>query len=300
MRKRSIWILFFVVFITSNALGQANPEKVESDSVELHMIETTDGNQYIGEIVHEDEKAVWLQTQGLGEIKLSRVYIRKIESLDQENLINDDYWPEHTQATRYFWGASGYSLKRGEALYQNVWIMLNQVSVGVTDHFTLGVGIVPAFLFAGSPTPVWITPKVSIPVVENKFNLGAGALAGYVIGEGNSGFGILYGLSTFGTRDKHLSFGLGYGLAGGSFTNLPVVTVSGMTRVGKNGYVLSENYFIPATPNLFLFSLGGKSVLKTIGLSYGLFIPIYEDLDTFFAIPWLGLTIPFGKKSNKK
>ena len=300
MGEKYTWALFFLIFLFTNAFGQTAPDTIQSDTVNLHMIETTDGNQYIGEIVFEDEKAVRLKTQGLGEIKLSRVYIRKIEPVDQEKLIDDDYWPEHPQATKYFWGNSGYGLRKGEGFYQNVWIMLNQVSVGVTDHFSISGGIVPAFLFAGSPTPVWITPKVSIPVVENKFNLGAGALAGYVIGESNSGIGIFYGLSTFGSRDKNLSIGLGYGIAGGSLANLPVISVSGMTRIGKKGYILSENYFIPATPRLFLLSFGGKSILNTIGLDYGLFVPIYEDLDTFIAIPWLGLTIPFGNKGNKE
>jgi len=66
--------------------------------------------------------------------------------------------------------------------------------------------------------------------VEDKFNLGAGVLGGVVIGQSNSSFGIFYEISTIGSRDKHLSIGLGYG----------------------------------------------------------------------FAVPWLGLTIPFGKKRNKE
>lgn len=44
----------------------------------------------------------------------------------------------------------------------------------------------------------------------------------------------------------------------------------------------------------------GQSEPDTIGLDYGLFIPLSEDVGTFVAIPWLGLTIPFGKKSSKK
>ena len=292
--------LFFCTFLLASTYGQSEQDTIGSDIVKLHMVETTDGNQFIGVIVFQDEEAVRIQTQGLGEIKLSRTYIRRIEPIDQEELIEDEYWAENPQSTRYFWGHSGYGLKKGEGFYQNVWIMLNQFSVGVTDHFSIGGGIVPAFLFAGSPTPVWIAPKVSIPVVENKFNLGAGALAGYVIGQSNSGFGIFYGISTFGTRHKNLSIGLGYGLAGGSLANLPVVSISGMTRIGKNGYLVSENYFIPTFPSLILLSFGGKSILKSIGLDYGLFIPFTDDVDTFVAIPWLGLTIPFGKKSNKK
>jgi len=302
--KLTYLVLFFSLFLFKNVNGQVLSDTLTSsapsDSVELHIIVTTDGNQYIGEIVYEDEEAVRMKTQNMGEIKLSRVYISKIERINQKEMVGQEYWSENPQATRYFWAPNGYGLKKGEGYYQNVWILFNQFAVGVTDHFSLGGGIVPAFLFAGAPTPVWITPKVSIPVVENKFNLGAGVLGGLVIGEENSSFGIFYGITTFGSRDKHISIGLGYGFAGGQFANLPVVNISGMTRIGKKGYFMSENYYIPATPSLLLLSFGGRSILNSIGLDYGLFIPVSDDIGTFVAIPWLGLTIPFGKKNRNK
>jgi len=302
--KLTYLVLFFSLFLFKNVNGQVLSDTLTSsapsDSVELHIIVTTDGNQYIGEIVYEDEEAVRMKTQNMGEIKLSRVYISKIERINQKEMVGQEYWSENPQATRYFWAPNGYGLKKGEGYYQNVWILFNQFAVGVTDHFSLGGGIVPAFLFAGAPTPVWITPKVSIPVVENKFNLGAGVLGGLVIGEENSSFGIFYGITTFGSRDKHISIGLGYGFAGGQFAKLPVVNISGMTRIGKKGYFMSENYYIPATPSLLLLSFGGRSILNSIGLDYGLFIPVSDDIGTFVAIPWLGLTIPFGKKNRNK
>ena len=302
--KLTYLVLFFSLFLFKNVNGQVLSDTLTSsapsDTVELHIIVTTDGNQYIGEIVYEDEEAVRMKTQNMGEIKLSRVYISKIERINQKEMVGQEYWSENPQATRYFWAPNGYGLKKGEGYYQNVWILFNQFAVGVTDHFSLGGGIVPAFLFAGAPTPVWITPKVSIPVVENKFNLGAGVLGGLVIGEENSSFGIFYGITTFGSRDKHISIGLGYGFAGGQFANLPVVNISGMTRIGKKGYFMSENYYIPATPSLLLLSFGGRSILNSIGLDYGLFIPVSDDIGTFVAIPWLGLTIPFGKKNRNK
>ncbi len=298
--KISYPAIFFLAFLLTKVSAQTTPDTISADTVKLYLIETTDGNQYIGEIVSEDEEAVRLRTQGLGEIKLSRVYITKIEPVDPEKLVGEEYWAENPQSTRYFWAPNGYGLKKGEGYYQNVWILFNQIAVGVTDHFSIGGGIVPAFLFAGAPTPVWITPKVSIPVVEDKFNLGAGVLGGVVIGEDNSGFGIFYGISTFGSRDKHLSIGLGYGFAGGEIARSPVVTISGMTRLGKRTYLISENYYIPTKPYLLLLSFGGRSVTNKIGLDYGLFIPVSEDFGTFVAIPWLGLTIPFGNKSNKK
>jgi len=122
-------------------------------------------------------------------------------------------------------------------------------------------------------------------------------LLGTVIGEEEAGFGILYGLSTFGSRDGNLSIGLGYGYAGGSFANSPMVNINGMIRTGAKGYLLTENYYIPTgDESLIIISLGGRTIIHRSGLDYGLFIPIIDGLDSFVAIPWLGITIPFGQR----
>jgi hypothetical protein len=111
-------------------------------------------------------------------------------------------------------------------------VLFNQVSVGITNNFSVGIGMV-RFSFCRAATPVWIAPKLSIPVKKDKFNLGAGALVATVIGEGEGGgFGILYGLATTGSRDNNLSLGLGYGYAGGDWADSPTISLSGMARTG--------------------------------------------------------------------
>ncbi len=156
--------------------------------------------------------------------------------------------------------------------------------------------MVPLFFFGGTATPVWIVPKFSFPVVKDKFNVGAGAIAGTLLGEG-SGFGIIYGLGTVGNRNNNLTIGFGYAFADGQWSSSPIITVSGMARLGARGYLLSENYFIRVDDeSLALLSIGGRSIIKKAGLDYGLFIPVTGEIDSFIAIPWLGITLPFGKK----
>ncbi|OFX57919.1 MAG: hypothetical protein A2066_05750 [Bacteroidetes bacterium GWB2_41_8] len=209
------------------------------------------------------------------------------------------YWLDNPQATRYFWAPNGYNLKSGEGYFQNVWVLFNQAVYGFTDHFSGGVGVMPLFLFGGTATPAWLMAKFSVPVVENKFNLGAGALMGTVIGEDNTGFGILYGISTFGSKDKNLNIGLGWGFAGGEMARNPTVNISGMIRTGAKGYFITENYFI-GTSDIFVVitMLGGRSIIRRVGLDYGVVLPFSSDMDGFVAAPWLGLTIPFGEKIN--
>ena len=205
-------------------------------------------------------------------------------------------WFENTQSTRYFWSPNGYGLKKGEGYYQNIWVLWNQASIGVTDYFSVGAGIVPLFFFGGTATPVWIVPKFSIPVVKDKFNIGAGAIAGTLLGEG-TGFGIVYGLGTLGNRNNNVTLGVGYGYAGGDWAKKPMITFSGMARVGQRTYILTENYFISTVEeNVVILSVGCRSIIKKAGIDYGLFIPVVSEQESFIAIPWVGFTMPFGKK----
>ena len=178
-----------------------------------YYIQTTDGNTYRGQILARDSLSILFNLERFGEHSFLKTEIKKLEPLDKEKVVDDEYWMDNPQSTRYFFSPNAYGLKKGEGYYQNVWVMVNSFAVGVTDYFSIGGGVVPLFLFAGSPTPVWITPKFSIPVAKDKFNLGAGALMGTVLGEEETGFGILYGISTLGSKDKNVSLGLGYGLS---------------------------------------------------------------------------------------
>ncbi|MDH3708832.1 MAG: hypothetical protein OER04_03030 [Cyclobacteriaceae bacterium] len=68
-----------------------------------------------------------------------------------------------------------------------------------------------------------------------------------------------------------------------------------MLRTGPRGYILTENYFIDVGSETFgLLSLGGRRIIGKVGLDFGGFIPV--DTDEVVFIPWLGVTIPFGKK----
>jgi hypothetical protein len=167
---------------------------------------------------------------------------------------------------------------------------VNQVSVGITDNFTLGGGVIPLFLFAGTPTPVWITPKFSFPVVEDVLNIGAGALLGGVVGEDGTTFGIAYGALTLGNRNHNLNISVGYGMIEGEWSSDPTITVSGMTRVGRKFYLISENYILPNF-EVGLLSFGGRSLFPKISMDYGLVFP--TGTGEFIGIPWLGITVPF-------
>lgn len=292
MKKFLFLITFFTLLICQPKISISQ----NSNTIEKYQIETLDGNEFIGNILEQSNDTIKFKSEKLGEISIPRSEIKKISPITVSKK-NGEYWLDNPQSTRYFWAPNGYSLKKGEGYYQNVWVLFNQAVFGLTDHFSAGIGTVPLFLFSSPYTPVWATLKYSLPVVENKFNLGAGALMGTVVGESNTGFGILYGIATFGSKDKNLNVGLGWGYADGEIASNPTVNISFMIRTGAKGYFISENYFIGTPENFIVMaSLGGRRIIRHVGLDFGAFVPVGGEVDTFVAIPWLGLTIPFGNK----
>jgi len=291
---KRILLLLPLLFLCTFSWGQTT-----KDTTILYRVETVDGNEYIGTLVSQDVKSIVLKTDQLGNITLRKADIRKMTPIEGDQMKDGVLWFDNPQATRYFWQPNGFGLKKGEGYYQNVWIFFNQFSYGVTDNFSIGAGIVPLFLFSGSSTPVWLTPKFSIPIVEDQFNVGIGGMLGTVLGEEEAGFGFVYGTSTVGDRNTNMSLGLGYGYAGGDWANAPLISLSGMFRTGQRGYLVTENFYINTVDgDLLLLSFGGRRLIKNVGLDFGLFFPVLSE--DFFALPWLGISIPFGQRPSLK
>lgn len=281
----------FLLFLILFSISQLTIAQTDSSLV---RIQTIDGNEFVGSILSQNESMIILKTKNLGEITISKNDIKSQQEVQAQQIKDGKLWFANPQSTRYFWSPNGYGLKKGEGYYQNIWVLWNQFALGVTDNFSIGGAVVPLFLFGGAPTPVFITPKVSIPIQKDKFNLGAGALIGTVLGESESGFGIVYGISTFGTPDNNVSLGLGYGFAFGEWANSPMININGMFRVGSRAYIITENYYINAGGDgITMISVGGRWIIRQAALDFGFVVPV-GDIGEFIAIPWLGFTIPFG------
>lgn len=279
------------VIISGTNLAQTMPDS------NLVKIETIDGSEFIGYIQKEDSINIEIKTNSLGLIKLDRRIIHRIEPLPNYLTKNGQYWLPNPQSSRHFWSPNAYGLKEGQGYYQNIWVLWNSVNYGVSDKLSIGGGVIPLFLFSGSSTPVFLSSKLSIPVTPDKLNIGAGVFLGTVIGESSPVFGLLYGNTTFGSRDRNLTVGLGGFFAGGDWVTSPLLNVSAMIRISNRGYFLTENHFILNEDGAVgVLSAGGRWIISRISLDYGLFIPTLDANAGFFALPWLGLTVPFGKR----
>jgi len=259
-----------------------------------------DGNEFVGHILSETQRTIEFKTAAVGIVTLQKGQIKRREKILSDKSTNGLLWTENRMAYRYFIRNSGYNLKQGEVIYQNAWLLVNNFDIGITDNFSLGLGAVPLFLFRGiTTTPIWLTPRFTIPVEADKVNLGVGALVGTTFGNDfdNISFGFGFGNVTLGDRNKNITMGIGYGFADGEFANRPTFNLSGMLRTGKRGYVISENYIIATGfETIAVLSLGGRFTGRRVTFDYGgYYVP---NVGTFAIAPWLSVSIPFGNARN--
>ncbi len=203
--------------------------------------------------------------------------------------------------SNYFVGNSSYSLKKGQVYYANTWLFFNDFYYGITDHISVGTGMMPLFLLDGAPTPVWIKAKAAYPIKKNMFNISAGMLgskilddeistysmsffAGFTVGEPRTNLSINYYYSGFGDKNTEFFF----------MEDEHIINLSGRIGITPRSFIISENFFvINETGSLHL--IGVQTLFQGLILDYGLLIPLNPPVEHFYAFPYLGVKIPIGK-----
>jgi hypothetical protein len=72
--------------------------------------------------------------------------------------------------------------------------------------------------------------------------------------------------------------------------------LGGTIRTGKKHYLLTENYFFFGDGEAgALLWMGGRFASQHLAIDYGGIIPAFAGMDGMYLIPWLSITVPFGK-----
>ncbi|MCB0687537.1 MAG: hypothetical protein KDC53_13470 [Saprospiraceae bacterium] len=169
MRKQ-IHLLLFIAVIATGIL------EAQTTDTTLLSIETQDGNIYFGHLSEEDSSKIILDTQNLGLLTIRRADIKIMEKANPEQFIKGEFWSSELRSSQYFFTSNAYDLSKGDLYYRNIWVLWNQINYGFTNNFSLGLGIIPLFLFASEVTPIFLTPSVTFPIKKDRLNIGAGAI----------------------------------------------------------------------------------------------------------------------------
>lgn len=256
------------------SVSPANYTGKMGDSASFVRIETTDGAELFGYIIKNDSMHLKLSTKSMGEISINKSKISRIEVVSDESVKGSQYWFENPNSTRYFVGPSAFNLKKGEGYYQNNYIFLNSVNVGITKNISMGAGFELLSTFGintGGPI-FYVTPKVGFKAAKN-LHVGGGVLYASIpvytynsSTKKRSGLGAGFGVITLGDKDNNFTLGGGYGFSNNEWSKRPMITASGMVRIGRKSSLVTENWFYPQKE--YAYSNNGQGFQTTVAVSY--------------------------------
>jgi small nuclear ribonucleoprotein (snRNP)-like protein len=289
------FFVFCLLFFVARLSAQQNTKV---------RVTTQDGRVVAGTLTSMNDSILVIKATNMGNITLQRAQVTDIETIaaDGTSTHSSDsrFWQDNPHTSRYFFSTNGYGLREGEGYYQNTWLLYNQVSLGFTDYFSMGVGTIPTFLFGSGELPVFLMPQLSFPVLPDKFNVGIGVLATTVVGASDDDRSsiVVYGNATFGSRENNFGLGIGY-----PYGREPVPTfiISGMKRVRRKLAFVTENYVYPAGVNegVILISGGVRYVAPSLSIDAAFLTPFSRQTTNFLPLPWLGITVPFKTAARK-
>src|SRR5688572_22416799 len=125
--------LFFIVLMlsASSVTAQKTFSNYAFDSSTTYIMKLLDRTEYIGKFLQKDSTTVVIITNSASKVEIPFSKLKSIEAVKNTNLKKGVYWFPNPNATRYFFGPSAFSLKKGEGYYQNSYLLLNSVNVGI-------------------------------------------------------------------------------------------------------------------------------------------------------------------------
>jgi len=239
---------------------------VPPDSAHAQILTLRDGSTVFGRVVVVSGDSLTFQSTAGATMQLPVGAVRSIKEIATVDIHEGEYWFANPNATRLFFAPTGQMLKAGEGYLSDYEVFFPGVAVGVTDNLTLGGGV--SLLPLGFDEQIYyFTPKVGVSL-SDKLHLAAGALV--VSSQGETG-GIYYGVGTVGDANASLTFGAGYGFAGGDIESRPVGLVGGEVRLSKRIGFVTENYLLPVSHDNILYSFGLRFMGEKLTTDLALF-----------------------------
>lgn len=216
---------------------------VPADSTVVHEIRLSDGSVLYGFIVAQDSVQLVVRTINGLQLDVSRTRIRQLR-VSPGRIVGGEYWPEDPNHTRLLFTSTGRSLKRGEGYLSAYFLFVPMVAYGVTDRVTIagGTPILPGAMGKA----FYLAPKVSVRETERSaYSVGAISFA-LTESLDRGTVGLAYGVGTWGSRDRAVTAGAGWGYVwgrdGGDVASAPVVAIGLENRVSRRVKLLTENW----------------------------------------------------------
>jgi hypothetical protein len=287
MRFTIAILLIIVIADCQQVFGQQDTTQMPA----IYRIVLKDGSEIIGTIQSSDSSRLAFVSISKISMEIPRAQIKSLDRLSGK-IVQGEFEPSDPNYTRLFFAPTGRPLKDGQGYFSTYEVFFPFLAVGIGDIVTLsgGMSIVP-----GAESQLfYLAPKIT-PVHLNNIDVSAGLL--YLNGTAShtSGLGIIYSVGTYGSSDRALTAGLGWGFSSGEVANKPILLIGGEYRISRNIKLITENW-IPPEINLVIYSFGLRFFGERLAADLGFIRPSKFTSDGFPFIPWVGFAYNFGVK----
>jgi hypothetical protein len=260
--RNAAMLVFFLMMLGMIAHTDARCAGISPDDLKppqsgyLQIIRTVDGSSMIGRVTGVENDTVVFDT-GIGVLRVPLGRIRSIRVIPETDVRGGEYRVPSPNDTRLFFAPTGRMLKRGEGYFADYYVFFPSFNYGVTDRLSLGGGL-SIFPTGSMKNQIYFfTPKIGLMRSPN-LNIAAGALVirlPHTLDENLPTLSVLYGAGTYGSSDRSVTLGIGYGFADRKAGTKPVFVLGGEYRLGRMISAVTENWYVPGAENA-LSSLG--------------------------------------------
>ncbi|MFN8355980.1 MAG: hypothetical protein U0Y10_16110 [Spirosomataceae bacterium] len=275
-------LLFFLLF---NSVVWAQTTDSTAKQVTIRL---TQGNTLIGKLVRETAELLELESPQLGKIIIAR---EQIQSIEYNKTTGKSIVP--MAPYRYLFNPAAYNVPEGKWYYTNAYFSFNSFTYGLTNSVSIQLGteaistLTGHFTFMGA---LKATGRISEMI-------GVGLNINYLRISDLTGLGYFHGYTTIGKPDANFTIGAGYGLAGGEWSNSPLISFSGMKRISNKIALVTDNFFLPNLDDQFngFISYGIKILGKRMNADVGFLNnkSIFESFPVGF--PYASVFVKMGK-----
>ena len=282
-RTRFLLALAFAAALSGAVPRPAAAQGTDTTAVArdtLYEVRLTDGSVMYGRVVESTGERVVIRTQAGAMVTVELAQVASMEPA-RGRVVQGRVWREDPNATRLFFGPTGRAVGKGRGYLGVYEVLFPFVTYGVTDQFSIsgGTPVIPGIV----GEVFYIAPKFTL-VETDRMAVATGVLAGST---GDYTAGVVYGVGTFGDRDRAASVGVGFGFSNGDFESQPVVMAGGEMRVGAQTKLITENYFAPGESGAVL-SGGIRFFGERLSADFGLFTAVTgegcDDDECFFPL----------------
>lgn len=277
-------LVFVLNIITSSARAQ-------------EILTLRDGTTLVGRIEKQEGGKIIFRTAGGVVIELFASDVKSIER-SSGAVTGKRYRYSDPNHTRLFFAPTARTLKAGSGYFADYWVFFPTLAYAVTDRFTLygAMSVVPGVEL--DDQVFFFAPKLGIIQTES-FALSSGIMAVKVPDEDIIP-GIVYGVSTWGSKDRSLTVGLGWGWVRDEdeweTMDSPIVMVGGDHRVSSGIKLLTENWWLPGIEDVAehpVLSLGIRFFGEHLAADLGFFHIVGADMEGFPFLPWVDFAYNF-------